>query len=109
MESFGLREDNYCEVLTEIQLDEIVEVFRKDDRFHRGFDNVYIPNILTHSFLSEWKVMKGPEATYKRLICDFMAIDDEGGAKLICQLLQNYTPALSTISSTSAVLLSIGN
>ena len=111
VESFDLTEKDICRVITDVHLEEFTRNYGEDWRLIHAY--LKINSIVVrdterkpggerekrHAFYSEWKFLKGPDATYERLICALLKLRCQLDAEAVCTMLQGSQESVSSGSS----------
>ena len=100
MEKFGLREEDYCKEIADIHVVEFSRAHGKDWKLLPAYfemDRIVVSD-LEHkpgeekekrfSFLTEWKLQKGSDATYERLVYALLKIKCRLDAEAVCKMLK---------------------
>ncbi len=114
MEHCGLKEEDYCRVVTDQHLEEFTRDCGEGWRLlpaHFEIDKVMVKD-LEHilagerekrlAFFGTWKHMKGSDATYKNLVYGLLKIRNRADAEIVCKMLQSSQQSGSSESSGSA-------
>ena len=126
MKTFGLRQDECSKIVTQEELYqcERQQQFRDIGQQHPNFySHVAEQFFNTQSFIpvqtavplwrgnnfpfEAWKLLKGPNATYKELIHSYLVVNDKPAAERVCRFLQKLY-AVSFLPPTLPVLLAVG-
>ena len=123
MKTFGLRQDDCSKVVVQEELYqyERQQQFRDIGQQHPDpYSHVAEQFFNTQRFFmpmlfwkdndfpfEEWKLQKGPNATYKELIHSYLVVNDKPAAVRVCRFLQKFCP-VSSLPPTLPVLLAVG-
>ena len=99
MRTCGLSEKDWNRTVSDVHADEISRHYCKKWRSlypHLELQKIVVTDAeidynteeaRRHDFITKWRDIKGSEATYKKLVCGLLKIDQKLDAENICRLL----------------------